>query len=776
MTTVGMRIVWFALLVALVLPVRAATAGESGPVSGAVEDELGGGIAGAIVTVVDAGGKTVATATTDASGAFALAVLPPGTYSVLTKSDLFETTQVSLVVGTDDSPKLRIKLKIAGLTDSLVVTGRRVETRLSETPQQIQMVTREDIERSVGVDVTDVLKKNSGVDVIQYPGLLSGVGMRGFNPEFSGINKRSLLLIDGRPSGVTNLASLLLENVDHVEVLKGPASAVYGASAMGGVINVITKSSRGPITGTARLGYQSFSTTDLGVNVGGSLSSRIDFNVSANAFNQRDDYHVGNGVDKRPGYELEPNGVYQYSSYRNNDMWVRVGADLSRTWRVDGRVNFYQARDVQNPGDVFFDSARLSNKDFDRSTSDVRLQGQMGKHVLSSTFYVAGEDNHSTTVKSTTPADQPYVPFLSSESFLDWKGFQAQDSWAWLKSNNLVLGFDSELVTSKSKRYANTGDRIGPFSADSTKRTFGVYAENTLRLNEGSTVVSLGGRVDSIRTEALDTPYKTGFTPSATTFTVFNPSVGIKQRIVENFRGHATLGRAFVPPDAAALTGYNTSIVGGRTQITQGNPDLRPEHSLSFDVGVERSSTSNRFDVTYFQTKVSDRVVSNIVISNPPPPDPVVLSYVNALGANMRGLELDFEHRLNRRISFSAGWTHFFEKREQLPTTGERDINVVADNSVRAGVDMDYGPVSGRFSVRHVQGRKDLDFNTAGTPQIDYEDFTVADLSAAYHLTRQHSVLLTINNLFDRYYYEKLGFPHPGRAFAIKYQLGFGGQ
>src|SRR5262249_12684424 len=159
-------------------------------------------------------------------------------------------------------------------------------------------------------------------------------------------------------------------------------------------INVITKRSRGPIGGDLRLGLRSFGTSDIGGSAGGSLSPRVDFDASVEFFNQRDDYRVGNGVDKRPGYELPPSGVYQYSSYRNNDGWVRVGADLSALWRVDGRVNLYRARDVLNPGDVYADSSRLSRKDFDRATSDVRVRGQIGRHTLSTTAYLSNEDSH----------------------------------------------------------------------------------------------------------------------------------------------------------------------------------------------------------------------------------------------------------------------------------------------------------------------------------------------------------------------------------------------
>jgi vitamin B12 transporter len=710
------------LTLLMVTTTAQARGNEPNAINGVVVDELGGAIGGAQITVRDAAGTTMRTTTTDAGGHFLLEGLAPGKYDLVAESNLFEASRASVVVAEGRNQEaLRLQLKLAGLTDSVVVTGRRVESRLSETPQQIQLVTSDDIERSVAVDLTDALKKNAGVDVIQYPGLSSGVGMRGFNPEFSGINKRSLLLIDGRPSGTTNLATVLLDNVDRVEVLKGPASSIYGASAMGGVINVITRRSRGPIAGRVRLGLQSFATSDIAAKVGGSLSPRMDFDASINLFNQRNDYHVGSGVDQRPGYGSRPHAPLPDSSYRSNDAWVRLGADLSSRWRIDGRANIYRARDVLTPGDTFFEGNQSGKKNFERSTSDVRLQGQLGAHTVSSTVYTASESNHTTRVKSLNPAEQAYLPFQQFEGFISWRGVQVQDAWAWWKGNSVVFGLDSELVTNTTLRYLPTGGRTAPFAADNNKRTIGAYAENTVSINGGATVVTLGGRIDSIRTEAFDTPFKVGFTPSAATFNIFNPSVGVKQQLAPGIRAHATAGRAFVPADAGALTGYNEGIVGGRIQISQGNPNLRPERSVSFDMGVERASQSSRIDITYFQTQVSDRVVSNIVISNPAPPAPVVVSYMNALGARVRGVEADYDQRLNAHIGVSASLTHYFTHKEQLPTTGERYTNVVANNSVRTSVDLDLGSVSGRVSARYVEGRRDLDFNTAGNPQIKYE-------------------------------------------------------
>ena len=747
------------ILLTLALLARAQPAAAQAVLTVAVVDQSGGAIAGASVTLRSTSG-TPRTVTTDAAGAFSVADLPPGRYTVEARHNLFETSTSSLDVPATGTRAVRIILNIAGLAESMVVTGRRVETRLSETPQKIEVVSARDIERTIAVDITDVLKKNAGVDVVQYSGVLSGIGIRGFRPETSGVNKRSLLLVDGRPSGVTNLSTLLLDNVDHIEVLKGPASAVYGASAMGGVVNVITRQSRGPVKAGARVAFGSFNVSDFAGNAGGSLGRRVDFDVNGNVFHQRANLRMGDGRE-RPA-----------TTYQTYDGSGRLGVDLSSTWRLDGHANVYRGRDINTPGDVFSGVSSQGRKDLDRTTEDARLSGQVGRHLLTGTIYNTHEAGSTLNVTTSNPLDQPFLPYLTFQNEFAWRGAQVKDAWGWSRANSLVMGLDYEHVTSESRSFARTGVGQAPFSANSQKDTVGLYAENTLNLRGGRTVISTGGRVDRISVDTLDTPLKTNFTPSTTTFTVFNPSVGIKQELRPGLRAHATAGRAFVPADAGALTGYTTNIIGGRTQINQGNADLRPERSTSFDAGLEWFSTVTHVDVTYFQTSVSDRVVSNVLISNPPPPDPIVLTSVNTLASHIYGMDAEVSRRANAHVTAFANITHYFSRREQLPTTGERNILNVATNTVRAGLDLDFGRLSTRLSARYVQGRQDQNFNLAGSPIVDYPSFTVADVSATYRMHRQHAVLLTVNNVLDTYYYEKKGYPLAGASFQVKYRLG----
>src|SRR5690606_7817217 len=143
-----------------------------------------------------------------------------------------------------------------------------------------------------GYFVTDMLKKNASVDVIQYPGGLSGIGLRGFRPQFSGVNQRVLMLVDGRPAGATNVGAVASAGLHRVEVLKGSASAIYGASAMGGVVNFITRKSEDDIGGNLAAGYGSFDNTRVSGNVGGAISDNVSFDLGLTHQAQRQDFRI----------------------------------------------------------------------------------------------------------------------------------------------------------------------------------------------------------------------------------------------------------------------------------------------------------------------------------------------------------------------------------------------------------------------------------------------------------------------------------------------------
>ena len=641
--------------------------------------------------------------------------------------------------------------------DSVVVTGRRTESRLEDTPQRIEVIGKTDIETTPVRELTDLLKKNSSVDVIQYPGNLSGIGIRGFRPEYSGINKHSLLLIDGRPAMSTNLSLVNLDQVERIEVLKGPASALYGSSAMGGVVNIISRESRGKIGGYAQLGYGSYDTKELRAALGGALNELVDFDYSGSLFDQGDDFRMGDG-------NVRPNTAYGQQSHA-----LRLGFNLSPDWRLNWKSDVYRGRDIATPGDLSKGTSSQSNKDMDRYGSDLQLTGKLGQHRLSARLF-AGEQSYELYKKtSTTPADQAYLPFRSYDEQLRFSGWQLQDAWTWQDNASLVFGVDQERIEQESRSYNANGSRKAPSSANNRRDALGVFAENTWYLNDGNSTVYVGLRHDRITTETFATPLMTTFTPGSADFTSTNPSAGFKHLLGYGLRVHGTVGKGFVPPGASELTGNAVTVKAGKDDVLSGNAALKPESSLTWDLGLEWSQGGLFGDLTVFSTRVKDKITRVQVGEDA---NNRYYSYQNADSAQMQGLEWEGRWRALDALTLSLAGTHYFKRVEEA--NGVRsDVRNVPDNVVRFAADVNHGAWSGRFALRYVGHWKDNDWNGNSSNIIVYGGFAIADLSARYRLDKQQSVQASIENLGDRYYAEKGGYPLPGRNFKLAYRYQF---
>jgi vitamin B12 transporter len=653
--------------------------------------------------------------------------------------------------------------------DTVVVTARRAQSTLSQTPQKIEVVTHEDIERSVAQDLTDVLKKNSSVDVIQFNGMLSGVGIRGFRPEFEfAINKRSLLLIDGRPAGSTNLSTVLLDNVERIEVQKGPASALYGPSAMGGVVNVITQRQRGEPTTEFTAGYGSFDRKEFSTTSAGGLGSSAYYGITARRLEQDDDYRTGNG-DTRP-----------FTRFETNHVTARVGYDLSSAWTLEGSGEFHQDRDVLSPGSDLNGTAQQSSKDLDRSSLEVRLTGEIDRHRPTVVVYQARERADLFKVESSIAADQPFLPFQQFGSDIDYFGVQLRNDWAWSDQHNLLLGIDYDDTESASQSFGPGADgthieeRLA-FFRDNERLTTGVFAQSTLRFREGRTVLDAGARFDRIEVETFATPLAPTFEPSSTSTDRFTPSIGFKQEVRPGLRLHGTAGRGFVVPEAGQLTGFNRQRVGDRDRITQGNPDLRFESSDTWDLGLEWIGASARLDLTYFATKVDDRITSVTVFTPPPdapPEDAVIASFTNANDADIRGIELDAQWQIDAQAEVFFNWNHYFERSETVGGIRSEIFNI-AETALRAGIDAQVGALSGRLSARYVGERIAQDFNQNPVAVVAYPDFVTVDMTLRYELAPQQMVTMDVGNLLDEEYFEVLGYTLAGRNLMMRYRYSF---
>ena len=698
------------------------------------------------------------------------AAQPVMAQDVTTNQDGQKTLQPAAQAASSDQPtgKEKKKKEKAKQPDQvqqqtakeMVVTATKSEEDILSIPTKIEVIDHHDIEMTAGTTLTEQLKKSSSLSVIEYPGALAGIGIRGFRPEYSGITKHSLVLLDGRPVGATNLATVLTDNIDHIEVLKGPASSLYGAEAMGGVVNIIPQKTTEGFKGSVQAGYGSYATNFEKTALGGAIiADKLDFDITAGRYEQADNLKTGNHGGERAN-----------TAYNTRNGSVRLGGNFAGDWRADLSANMYQGRDIETPGDVAYGNVRSGNKDIDNNGVDFRVGGGLGaNNKVSSTVYHTKEES---TYYYNYSGSKQVPTYRGYESDTTWDGLQLQDTYTW-GPHKFIAGFDYQYIETHAKSYTTSGSRKAPSSPDEGRTNLAGYLESVWKFYDNHLTLTGGGRYDTFEVETLATPYLTGYDPKTQDFSTFSPRTGANYLFDSGIRLHTTIGQAFVPPSAFQLAGYSETQVGSTTMITKGNSDLDPETSTTWDAGAGYDLTSwgLALDVTYFNTKVDDRITTR--------QDGNIKTYINALDANIRGLEstLSFDIGVplqwNRSLKFYVNTTRIFTAEEELDDGTMQDIHNVADYTYNYGIDYSDGTIDSRLHFRTVGPMRDTDWLTAGYPEIEYPSFTVVDLVVGYSFLEHHRVALTIDNLFDKNYYEKKGYPKPGRSFFVSYTYKF---
>ncbi|MCC7052437.1 MAG: TonB-dependent receptor [Gemmatimonadaceae bacterium] len=718
---------------------------------------------------------------------------------------------------------------------TVTTTASRYAAPADSLPRRVEVISRAQLDGTAALDMVDLLKKRATLDVVQYPGLLGGVGIRGFRPQVGSLQQRVLILLDGRPSGITNLSLLDVQDVERVEVLKGPASALYGSAAMGGVVNVVTRKRTGARSALVSVGGGSFGASEFRVQGGGALFGGLDADVSLRRYDQRNDYGIGGGNALR-GVFGSDTALKSYPGATTPSRWVpdtlgdgvtrvfttmattsgtmRVGGSIGRHLRLDVRGDAFDAQDLPSPGDLYSAATPFpgnSRKNLRRTGGAVDLGGAVRGHALLARLFTTDE----TSDYLNRPDSARFVNFAS---VVRTSGFQVQDVLQ-VGGQQVVFGVDGTAQRATSQRWSAPTSEVGTFSPNSENRSLALFGEARLTALAGRLVATMGARADRVTLKLLSTPLRSDVVAGDDDFTVFNPSAGLAYTLGGGVRAHGSVGRAFLAPDAFGRAGLTQSVTSGVAAITFGNPTLRAEHSVTADLGlgVTRMHGALAFDATYFHTDVADRIAqarasfaagSRPVLASGDQVSRVTTS-VNAGEARIRGFEasarFDVGVALQRRWSLNtfASMTRILEASQATPTvtvdaapfagatnfspasifsgvvigaplTTSRIKNVAAANW-NVGVEWDSRSRLRLGALgRYVGRRLDDDFSDfSDVSDIEYPPFAVLDLTAGLRLTTRIRADLQLSNVTDENYYEKRGYSLPGRAVLVRVTTAF---
>ena len=628
----------------------------------------------------------------------------------------------------------------------VVVTGARAPVALKDTPQRIEVVTRQEIRETPHRELADLLGKTTNVDIKRYPGMNGSVGMRGFTPSspMTGESMQTLVLQNGLPAVNNNISFMPVNGVARVEVMKGPASSLYGSQAMSGVINVIPVRRTGDIQGGVGVSAGNHNLRQVEADIGGAINETLNFDYFGN-WEKRGDYKDGHGQ------------TMEFSGYKQHSHGLRLGAELAPGWTLDARADLFRANDVQNPGPDPEIRQFETSKDADRDLYSLTLQGKVDQHTLSAAAYTGKENYLNYDLKKDGRLVQSY------DSRIKWHGLQLKDEWDWAEGYKLVFGYDYN----QTKASARSGTPPWTFSynPDSKLKTHGLYAQQNISLNEGSTNLYVGGRYDRITMSTLPTDGLGNVTQSRD-FSQFSPSAGIKHELAPGISLHASAGKGFSAPSAWKLSGeYSGSDwkqdANGNwypVPITYvGNANLDPESSVSVDAGIGFERDNWNMDLTLYHTRVKDKIVAYDV-------SPGLKSWRNADEARMRGLELAGNWQFNPNLRLDLGYTHSFRS-EQRNGSVWSPLEYVPKNTVRAALVGNWDKLHARLGARY-NGK-------SWKSRAERGGYTLWDMSLGYAINKHHTLSLSVDNLFDRYYEEVHGYNMPGREIRVGYRWNF---
>jgi outer membrane receptor protein involved in Fe transport len=515
------------------------------------------------------------------------------------------------------------------LHEEVIVTATRTEKTLINVPQPVNVVNQERLVELAPNNISDLLPEMPGTDVV-------GVGPNQSRPIIRGLRgQRILLLSDGirlsnsrRTQDFGEIPSLVdISGMERVEVVRGPASVLYGSEAIGGVVNMITLAPNYGGSGThifGNLGYR-YSSVGAQNKVFANLNGNID-NFSfmfSGTYRKADAYMAPEG--SFGNINLSQNTLVNDTGVQDNGFNLFFGYRFNERSDVSLKYEYYDAKDagfgyvdpaVYAPGDPTIQllypeqkmrklSLRYDNRGIDFALADsFNLTG----------YYMSNKRIFDTNI--TIPFSPRFGLSIQSSNFTDvgTVGARFEFRKALFEKHVLTYGLDFYQDDSENTDESASGFYgFGPFSPsiDSTPnvpnaflRSFGLFLQDDIPLFDRSSLI-LGVRYQNVHAETKQTPGFDGPLVESTDSTLVG-SANFLFGVTDDFKLIASVGRGFRSPNLPERFFNGVTPDGSGFQIA--NPDLKAESSLNLDLGARYSWDTLYVEATYFRNMVYDGI------------------------------------------------------------------------------------------------------------------------------------------------------------------------
>lgn len=697
---------------------------------GKVTDTRGKGIHGANIIISE---LSIGSAS-DENGNFEIKKIPLGIYTVKVSSIGYKTIEYSNISISDSIIRLNFVLTSDIFrTDDVVITASKYEQQLLNLPYSASVIHESDIKKKTFMNFDDVLRYAPGVNIT-----LDQVSIRGSSGYTRGAGTRVLVAFDGIPLYTGDTGEIIWEmipinQIDKVEVIKGASSSIYGSTAIGGVINVLSK----PI----KENQQIF------------LSSQIGFydSPSHTEWKWSDRTRILNKQVIGYQYGWEKTGInfslarFENDSYRENDFFKRYAGffKIKHEFSSVTSLSFFVSHLTQHRGNFIYwkniDKA-LNSRDEDLNQS-----------VNSKRTFFAGDLKFISGKES-------YFDFKTSYYLTDWKdeSSSANNSTSHLIRNEIsfISSLDNNSILTSGIELINGKVKSNIFS-NPTSLGIGVYSQFETPLSSFVTLTS-GVRYDLFKNDTLKSN------------SAFSPKIGIIYKANHDLSFRSSIGAGFRSPSLAE-TFTQTSLTG--IQI-KSNPLIEPEKNISTEIGMKYLLFENSLiDAALFYNRYDKFIEPDV-----DPADGKIF-FTNLDKAFIAGVELNYSTPIiSDAITCQLNYTLITSKNERT----KKELKYRPKNMLYTNINFNFIPINFGVDFRTWSRMKEIDDKLIQLGIVRDGEQRVAvyvlDFYTNYFFTYggiPFSVSVKVNNLLNYNYVEMIGNLSPIRNFILSIDTTF---
>lgn len=587
------------------------------------------------------------------------------------------------------------KEKEATQLQTIVVSATGYEQDVSKAPASITVISREELDKREYNDITDVLRSVPGV-VITGENASQTVSIRGMSSNYT------LFLVDGKRQyskdvnpngddyGMEKNILPPVASIERIEIIRGPASTLYGSDAMGGVINIITKKVTDVWTGNVELGTTIQDKNNSGDIRNGSvylagpiIQDKVGLQLGLNRLERKEDSYLGG-----------------FTGHTTESLNSRLTYVLNDQHDLAVEANFFTQESEATAGKTV---AVTGTDSASRNIRSVYALTHNGRYTdnLDSKSYIQYENSKNPDRENTVVGTKG----------IDLETWTANTQWNWLLGNH-TLAFGGYYKDESLLDRATNRNPLVPEFDELTRWSAAAFLEDTWSLTDRFNL-TLGTRYDH------DELYQGNISPRI--YGVYN--------FTDQFTVKGGVSTGYKQPDIRSVTDGFYSVTGGSGSptttgrgIIKANPDLEPESTVTSELGFYWNNDYVNTSITGYLTQFKDRIeeirecdstgnadynrndVSTWKCSENGIPFAFISTRENIGKAELRGVEVTFDAKLAEYTTLTANYT-FTDTEIKSGQFKGQPLNGMPEHVFNVTVDHDLTDALNIWSRLHVRGK-----------------------------------------------------------------------